>query len=325
MLIKKWFISTLFFALATPAAHGQSLNAPQILDIDFDLAKVSATKPMVGQTLTVDTRDAYTCSQIRQSLDPKKTNKRLDSLCEKNEARPYSTLVVLHNNDELASGVLYKFNQSEMKHTNNSRNVLILGLAVVGRFLAQGVEESNWEPLNGRDLPEAWWDHVSRAPVIDKDNFRTNFIEHPLSGAAYYSIARHSGFSAWESFGFSAFSSTFLWEYGLEAIFERPSINDLIVTPVIGSLIGEVFYKIHLKIEENNGRVFGSRTVGKFIQVITNPGFYLSEGLNEILGRDWFKEGEIGWVVRRQPNHQFIPLRSEDYANSISLRLRLKF
>lgn len=296
-----------------------------IAPIDFNLKDVKTSQPKIGQAITIDTRDQYTCSQIRKALDPKKSDRRFDQLCEPNAERPYSTVVMIHNDGEIASGVLYKLSKDDLAHVNNSRNVLLLGVAVVGRFLSQGVENSNWTSLNGRSIGEAWWDHVSKKPVIDKDNFRTNFIEHPISGAAYYTIARHSGFSAWQSFGFSAFASTFLWEYGLEAIFERPSINDMIVTPVIGSLIGELFYQIHEKIEAQDGRLLGSRSLGTFIQWITNPGYYLSEGLNEILGSGFFKEGEVGWVVRRQPNHHFIPLRSEDHVNQIALRLRLKF
>lgn len=298
----------------------------QLIPSDFDLAKVPKKQaPLLGQTITVDTRKPETCREIRTALDPKHSNRKFDELCKRNDNRPYSTVVIVQGRTEEASGVLHTLNSGQLQHVNNGRNVLILGTMVVGRFIATGIEEANWKrPTNG--IVNAWVDHVSRPPVIDKDDFRTNFIEHPISGAVYYSIARHSGFSALESFGFSVFSSTFLWEYGLEAIFERPSINDLIVTPLLGSLIGELFYQTFQAIERNDGRVLGSRTVGTAIQVITNPGYYFSEGLNELLGGNWFKEGDIGWVVRDRTNRPGImPMSAHDTSTELALRFRLKF
>lgn len=298
----------------------------QLIPSDFDLAKVPKKQsPLLGQSITVDTRKPETCKEIRTALDPKHSNRKFDELCKPNEARPYSTVVIVQEPSEEASAVLYKLNPGQIQHVNNGRNVLILGTLVVGRFIATGIEEANWKrPTNG--IVNAWADHVSRPPVIDKDNFRTNFIEHPISGAVYYSIARHSGFSMLESFGFSVFSSTFLWEYGLEAIFERPSINDLIVTPVLGSLIGELFYQTYQSIERNDGKVLGSRTVGTAVQVITNPGYYFSEGLNELLGGNWFKEGDIGWVVRDRANRPgIVPMSYQDSSRELALRFRLRF
>ncbi|WP_203249645.1 MULTISPECIES: DUF3943 domain-containing protein [Cysteiniphilum] len=67
---------------------------------------------------------------------------------------------------------------------------------------------------------------------------RYQYIGHPYAGAIYYMAARDSGFGEFESFLYSAFISTFFWEYGVEAFAEVPSIQDLIVTPVDGWLLG---------------------------------------------------------------------------------------
>ncbi|MFZ2890098.1 DUF3943 domain-containing protein, partial [Sulfuricurvum sp.] len=52
-------------------------------------------------------------------------------------------------------------------------------------------------------------------------------------------MARNDGLSIGESAAFSTLMSTFFWEYGYEAFAEVPSIQDLIFTPLVGSLFGE--------------------------------------------------------------------------------------
>ncbi|MDH5464822.1 MAG: DUF3943 domain-containing protein, partial [Thiovulaceae bacterium] len=107
---------------------------------------------------------------------------------------------------------------------------------------------SNW---NRKDIIEdgfgaKWVQHVNEGPVVDKDGFFYNYIGHPLGGAYYYTLARNNDLTIWESTVFTFLMSTVYWEYGFEAIFEIPSIQDLIITPVIGPLIGEGFYQLSL-------------------------------------------------------------------------------
>jgi len=64
-----------------------------------------------------------------------------------------------------------------------------------------------------------------------------NYLGHPYFGATYYIRARERGFDRIDSFLYSAFASA-LYEFGVEAMFERPSYQDLIVTPVGGALLG---------------------------------------------------------------------------------------
>ena len=88
---------------------------------------------------------------------------------------------------------------------------------------------------------EHWWDNV-RNPVWDTDPWATNYISHPYWGAAYYIRARERGFDKWASFGYSAFLST-LYEFGAEAFFEPPSGQDLMATPILGSLLGAFVFE----------------------------------------------------------------------------------
>jgi hypothetical protein len=86
-----------------------------------------------------------------------------------------------------------------------------------------------------------WWDNV-RQPVWDSDPWATNYLSHPYWGATYYIRARERGFGKLASFGYSALLST-LYEYGPEAFFEPPSGQDLLVTPILGSLIGAFIFE----------------------------------------------------------------------------------
>src|SRR5688572_11509389 len=78
--------------------------------------------------------------------------------------------------------------------------------------------------------------------VFDGDHYNTNAVGHPLGGTAYYQIARGNGLGPGVSFIASFLGSTF-WEYFVE-IPEHPSLNDLILTPAGGAVIGEATYQL---------------------------------------------------------------------------------
>ena len=78
--------------------------------------------------------------------------------------------------------------------------------------------------------------------TFDTDHFNTNSVGHPLGGTAYYQIARGNGLGPGAAFLSSVLASTF-WEYFVE-IPEHPSLNDLILTPIGGAVIGEASYQL---------------------------------------------------------------------------------
>lgn len=78
-------------------------------------------------------------------------------------------------------------------------------------------------------------------PVFDDDDFWINYLSHPLMGSESYLRGRESGYGWFGSFMFSTGMSV-CWEYLMESWTERPSINDLLVTSTIGSLLGELRY-----------------------------------------------------------------------------------
>ena len=125
---------------------------------------------------------------------------------------------------------------------------------------------TNWDKdkMLEDGLGPKWNENVLSGPVVDEDGVIINYVIHPWFGAIYYMSARGSGFKAWESFAFSAFMSTVFWEYGTEAFAEVPSWQDLVITPVGGSLIGEGFFVWKGRIIRNDKRVLNSRFLGRF-------------------------------------------------------------
>ena len=116
--------------------------------------------------------------------------------------------------------------------------VLVLAGGTVW-YLRHGTDESwrdafdfrTWKrKLNGEDV------------TFDGDHFNTNAAGHPIDGAGYYQIARGNGLGPGAAFVTSALASTF-WEFFVE-LPEHPSINDLIMTPVGGAVIGEATYRL---------------------------------------------------------------------------------
>ena len=78
--------------------------------------------------------------------------------------------------------------------------------------------------------------------TFDSDHFNTNAVGHPFDGTVYYQIARGNGLGPAGAFVSSVVASTF-WEYLVE-IPENPSLNDLLITPLSGAIIGESTYRL---------------------------------------------------------------------------------
>ena len=136
-----------------------------------------------------------------------------------------------------------------------------------------------------------WWDNVSN-PHRDTDDAYLNWITHPYWGAAYYIRGRERGLNRWQSFGYSALLST-LYEYGAEAFFEKPSYQDLWITPVIGSLLGEfVFSPLRESIKAKPG---GPDGMDKFLLVLTDP----LGAANELTDRIFGVETQVSLVPMR--------------------------
>jgi len=129
-------------------------------------------------------------------------------------------------------------------------------------MMPESVTHWDKEAMKENGILWKWKQNVKAGPVWDEDDWVLNWITHPYCGGVYYMTARSSGFTIAESFGYSAIMSTFFWEYGIEAFAEIPSIQDLIITPVVGSVVGEGFFYAKKSIIKHDKKVLRSRFLG---------------------------------------------------------------
>jgi hypothetical protein len=117
--------------------------------------------------------------------------------------------------------------------------MLVLGVGAVW-YLRHGSDE-RW----GRAMELSSWRRrmfTTDEITFDGDHFNTNAVGHPFDGTVYYQIARGNGLGPGGAFISSLLASTF-WEYFVE-IPENPSLNDMILTPTAGAVIGEATYRL---------------------------------------------------------------------------------
>ena len=152
---------------------------------------------------------------------------------------------------------------------------VFIGAAVVTFGVLWVLPESvtNWDKDQMREegIFARWKENVTSGPVWDSDDFFFNWIAHPWAGAVYYMAARGSGFNPWESFAYSTMMSTLFWEYGVEAFAEVPSWQDILITPTVGSVFGEVFYHWKGMIVRNDRRVLNSKVLGGACLIVMDP------------------------------------------------------
>lgn len=151
--------------------------------------------------------------------------------------------------------------------------ILGLSVATVGlmTFLPESITNWTADDRDFSNLTKKWWDNVSQGPIWDKDDHYLNYVMHPYFGGVYYTAARHAGFPEFESFIYSFAMSTFFWEYGVESFAEIPSIQDIIVTPLFGAVVGEWMYITERGIVANDSQVLSSDTLGSVSLFFLNP------------------------------------------------------
>lgn len=176
-------------------------------------------------------------------------------------------------------------------------NTAVLSGAFIGTlFVLECLPEdaTAWNRAEIQQTPlfQRWYRNIFvRNPEWDHDNPIFNFVLHPYAGSAYFMAARSCGFSFWGSFLYSAAISTIGWEFGIEAFMERPSYQDLFITPVVGSVLGELCYKGKRTIVNNGYELFGSWFLGRAACFILDP-------VNEVV--DLFRGSPTCELVNRR-------------------------
>ncbi|MDZ7750613.1 MAG: DUF3943 domain-containing protein [Gammaproteobacteria bacterium] len=161
--------------------------------------------------------------------------------------------------------------------TSDSAHLLGQQFAFVGFLHLLPESVTGWgEEETGGSATSRWRRNVGRV-VWDEDHWFINYVGHPYFGAAYYVMARERQFDQTAAFWYSALASA-MFEFGPEAINEEPSIQDLIVTPVAGALLGRYFHEVRTRIRT---AAAGTRPRGRdrLVMFLTNPIGALIEGM----------------------------------------------
>ena len=171
--------------------------------------------------------------------------------------------------------------------------VMSLGPAIGFAISLLPEDISGWDGENKGTYADKWKKNVTGGAVWDDDDWAINFIGHPYFGGVYYQVARKSGYNQWNSFTYSALMSTFYWEYGLEAFMEKPAIQDIVVTPVLGWVYGEWAHQKEKEIRADGGRALGSTFWGSTALFFLDPVDNIAIGLNKIFGKSFIKTGSM--------------------------------
>lgn len=207
------------------------------------------------------------------------------------------------------SSTLYAYPYSSTRRCENWtrvwENTAVLfgaGFATLGILEVLPENTTAWNKSERKQVPffKRWWNHVKVGPVWDSDLPLFNYILHPYAGGAYYMSARSQGFNVLGSFIYCTAISTCFWEYGIEAFNEVPSIQDLIITPIGGMVVGEAFYLAKRHIVSHDYRLLGSRVLGNIAVVLVDP---VNEVLGFIFGNSARKWAKTKAALERRSGH----------------------
>lgn len=173
-------------------------------------------------------------------------------------------------------------------HKMWNNTAVLTGAFVSALFVLECLPEDatawNRDDIQSKPFYKRWYENIFvKSPEIDHDKPIFNYLLHPYAGAAYYMSARSCGFSFWQSMIYSAVISTFAWEFGIEACMERPSYEDILITPLAGSALGELFYIAKRHIVSHDYTLWGSRLLGNIVVFIIDP---VNEVINLFRGSD---------------------------------------
>lgn len=176
------------------------------------------------------------------------------------------------------------------------------GTLLVLECLPEGATNWNRAAIQKDPAYKRWFNNViKRGPEWDGDNPIFNYVLHPYAGAVYFMSARSNGFNFYQSLLYSACISTIGWEFGIEGCMERPSIQDIFVTPLVGSALGEMFYKLKRNIVSNDYRLFGSPVIGNVVAFLIDP-------VNELVGYIGGNPARKVAAERRGVTSSFMPV-----------------
>jgi hypothetical protein len=150
---------------------------------------------------------------------------------------------------------------------------------IVGLLYVMPEDVSAWTEEQKEEYTfDKWWDNVSH-PRWDPDKWYINYILHPYWGMTYYTRGRERGLSETGAFWFS-FTLSSIYEFGLEALFEPVSIQDIIFTPGLGALLGWYFEETRREIKQQSTFSIWDKT----ILIATDPLGTLNSMVDNLFG-----------------------------------------
>ncbi|MBP6218406.1 MAG: DUF3943 domain-containing protein [Oligoflexales bacterium] len=148
-----------------------------------------------------------------------------------------------------------------------------LSIAAMSTLWLLPPEQSQWydKPnLSPKGFYLRWHENVTSGPVWDGDIRWFNGYGHIHAGAAYTVMCLNNGLSP-SACTIYANLVSFAWEYGAEAIVELPSIQDILMTGMIGARVGIEFFRWQNAILADSGRLLNSSFLGGLTLFLLNP------------------------------------------------------
>lgn len=133
-------------------------------------------------------------------------------------------------------------------------------------------EISGWHEGTFSEYGENMRRAFTSPPVFDSDKWYINYIGHPYQGTLFFNAVRSQDARFWQASLFTL-GHVFVWEYVIESGLEQPSIQDLIVTPLAGIVLGEGIHRATVAMGRNGFRWYEVAAV-----VVLNPMFALNNG-----------------------------------------------
>ena len=235
--------------------------------------------------------DTTAMAQARNSMAQTVRMQDYDTRLRLDRAMPYTPLEALNPYNELPThcsnpspyALPYSLTGTSYDWRRLWINTGVLTGAFVGTLLVLEClpeDATSWNRAELQNVPlfKRWKQHVfDQGCEWDHDKFVFNYVLHPYAGAVYFMGARSVGFNFYQSMLYAAIISNIGWEFGIEAFMERPSYQDLFITPLVGSAIGEGFYMLKRHIVDNGYELGGSQVLGNIVAFLIDP-------VNEVIG-----------------------------------------
>lgn len=169
-------------------------------------------------------------------------------------------------------GIWFKKTETTLQRFGYSQ--AILWPSTIGSHLYMYVRENDtdWSSIVTRNNYKRTF---TLPPVWDRDSISWNYGVHPIMGTFSYLSWRNKRAHWAVAIAGTAVNSA-IYEYLIAGGTQRPSYNDMIVTPLLGSLAGEGFYQLKKRLLRDKHLNF----IEKVALTITDPFEVLYYGFN---------------------------------------------